>query len=123
MGDAFQKSAVPVIEAEPDLQDLAVGNFQQFVEVQSPAGKVQEIAWALTGVKGAPVSPTMLEGRWPEGDDEVALGAETLRTLGVSVGDTVTVVVGNHRTRYDGRRRAGVPGLRVRGGARPRGRA
>ena len=96
-GDLFQKEGVPVIEAEPDLQDLAVGNFQQFVEVQSPTGKVQEIAWALTGVKGAPVSPTLLEGRWPEGADEVALGAETLRTLGVSLGDTVTVVVGPHR--------------------------
>ena len=40
----------------------------------------------------------MLEGRWPEGADEVALGAETLRTLGVSLGDTVTVVVGDRRS-------------------------
>ena len=38
-GDAFQKHAVPVIEADPGLQDLAVGNFQQFVAVQSPAGR------------------------------------------------------------------------------------
>ena len=97
-GDVFEKEAVPVIEAEPGLQDLAVGNFQQFVAVQSPAGEVQEIAWALTDVKGTTVTPTMLEGRWPEGADEVALGAETLRTLGVSLGDTVTVVVGDRRS-------------------------
>ena len=98
IGDAFQKHAVPVIEADPGLQDLAVGNFQQFVAVQNPAGtEVQEIAWALTNLKGAPVSPTMLEGRWPQNAHEVALGAESLRTLGVSVGDTVTVVVGDHR--------------------------
>ena len=63
IGDAFQKHAIPVIEAEPGLQDLAVGNFQQFVAVQHPAGKeVQEIAWALTNVKGTTVTPDDARG-------------------------------------------------------------
>jgi len=35
----------------------------------------------------------MLEGRWPESSDEIGLGRETLSTLGVRLGDTVTATV------------------------------
>jgi len=94
IGDTFEKEAVPVIQADPGLQDLAVGNFQEPVTLRSATAERQEIAWALTTVKGAPVHPSLLEGRWPAEDNEIALGAETLRALGLSVGDAVTVVVG-----------------------------
>jgi hypothetical protein len=97
IGDAFQKQAVPVIEADPGLRDLAVGNFQQLVTLLGPGGEVPEIAWALERVKGAQVAPTMLEGRWPESPNEIAVGADTLRKLGSQVGETVTVVVGDRR--------------------------
>jgi predicted lysophospholipase L1 biosynthesis ABC-type transport system permease subunit len=94
IGDQFEKEAVPVVRADAGLQDLAVGNFQEPVKLTSPTAETQEIAWALTTVKGAQVHPSLLEGRWPAGDDEIALGAETLRSLGLSIGDTVTVTVG-----------------------------
>ena len=100
VGDSFQKEAIPLIEADPGLQDLAVGNFQQLVEIQGPAGVAQELVWGLENVKGEQVTPTLLDGRWPEGPSEIALGAETLRNIGASVGDTVTVVVGDHRREF-----------------------
>ncbi len=37
------------------------------------------------------IEPIMLEGRVPQADDEIALGASLMRTLGVSIGDTVMV--------------------------------
>lgn len=94
IGDQFEKEAVPVVRADAGLQDLAVGNFQEPVKLTSPTAETQEIAWALTTVKGAQVHPSLLEGRWPTEDNEIALGAETLRSLGLSIGDTVTVTVG-----------------------------
>jgi ABC-type antimicrobial peptide transport system permease subunit len=94
IGDQFEKEAVPVVRADAGLQDLAVGNFQEPVKLTSPTAETQEIAWALTTVKGAQVHPSLLEGRWPTEDNEIALGADTLRSLGLSIGDTVTVTVG-----------------------------
>lgn len=94
IGDQFEREAVPVVRADAGLQDLAVGNFQEPVKLTSPTAETQEIAWALTTVKGAQVHPSLLEGRWPAEDNEIALGAETLRSLGLSIGDTVTVTVG-----------------------------
>jgi predicted lysophospholipase L1 biosynthesis ABC-type transport system permease subunit len=40
--------------------------------------------------------PTMLEGRWPERDDEIALGAVTLRQIDAQIGDVVHVSAGTH---------------------------
>ena len=37
------------------------------------------------------VTPTIVEGRAPLQDDDVALGGRTMQRLGVSIGDTVTV--------------------------------
>jgi hypothetical protein len=94
IGDQFEREAVPVVRADAGLQDLAVGNFQEPVKLTSRSAETQEVAWALTTVKGAQVHPSLLDGRWPTEDNEIALGAETLRSLGLSIGDTVTVTVG-----------------------------
>ena len=90
MGAAFEKQAVPVIRDDPQVRDLAAGNFQQYLALEGPGGVSQEAVWALETVKGAPITTTMLAGRWPTAPDEVALGRETLSSLGVSVGDSVT---------------------------------
>lgn len=47
-------------------------------------------AFAIDPVRGQ-VQPTLLAGRAPVGDDEVALGTENLERLGVAVGDVVPV--------------------------------
>ena len=99
VGSVFQDTAIPVIQADPGLSDLVSGNFQLNVELRGPGGSTQESAWGLQPLKGAPVAPTMLEGRWPKTADEIALGRETLSMLRLSIGDRVRVVVaGTERT-------------------------
>lgn len=48
--------------------------------------------WGLDLLKGS-TGPPLAEGRWPAADGEVALGAQTMRTLGTSVGETIDVEI------------------------------
>lgn len=93
VGSDFQDRAVPAFRDDPGVANLIAGNFQQFLSLETPQGGSQEAIWALRTIKGKPVTTTMLEGRWPQSDDEIALGRETLSILGSSVGDTVTATV------------------------------
>jgi hypothetical protein len=93
VGPAFQDKAVPVIRADPGVQNLAAGNFQQYLSLRGPSGRSQEATWALETMKGKQVTTTMLEGRWPRAANEIALGRETLGRLGVRVGASVTATV------------------------------
>jgi FtsX-like permease family protein len=93
-GERFAKEAVPLLQGDPGLSDLTVGNFQNSVYLQSGSTVIAANAWGLSPVKGDAVVPTMLAGRWPERDDEIALGAVTLRGLGAHVGDVVHVSAG-----------------------------
>jgi len=95
LGSAFQDQAVPVIEADPGISDLAVGNLQESLSFRSPGGNAQEFVWALETVKGNQVTTTMLEGRWPQSPGEVALGRESMSALHLDVGDRVTAAVGD----------------------------
>jgi hypothetical protein len=52
----------------------------------------------VVALEGTAVGPTVAAGRLPVSDDEIALGAETARRAGVSVGDAVLVSAGG-RTR------------------------
>lgn len=87
----FERRAMPVLEAEDGLSDLSEGNFQHGVGVRTPTASIGVNVWGISGVKGRLVHPTMLEGRWPVADDEIALGSLTLREIGATIGDTVTV--------------------------------
>lgn len=93
LGSAFQDQAIPAIRDDEDVEDLVGGNFQQNVSLQGPGGATQEAVWGLETVKGRLVTTTMLEGRWPAASNEIGLGRETMSTLGVGVGDSVTVTV------------------------------
>jgi putative ABC transport system permease protein len=93
LGSTFQELAVPAFRDDPGVANLEAGNFQQFLSLESPHGRSQEAIWGLETIKGEPVTTTMLEGRWPQTDDEIALGRETLSILGSRVGDTVTASV------------------------------
>lgn len=94
VGAAFQEEVVPEFRADPGVQDLDAGNFQQTVVLEGPAGASEEAVWAFETLKGDPLRTTMLEGRWPRTPDEIALGRESLSMLGLRVGDTVRAVGG-----------------------------
>jgi ABC-type antimicrobial peptide transport system permease subunit len=93
LGSAFEETAIPVLRDDEHVQDLVGGNFQQNLALRGPGGATQEAVWGLEKIKGHQVTTTMLEGRWPAAPDEIGLGRETLSTLGVRVGDTVTATV------------------------------
>jgi ABC-type lipoprotein release transport system permease subunit len=96
-GDLFQKAANKVLRGNPAFSDLSFGNFENSVYVTRGGTSLTVNTWAISPVQGANVVPTMLEGRWPANDDEIALGATTLSRLGLAVGDTVHVEVGTHQ--------------------------
>jgi hypothetical protein len=94
---AFERRAVPLLLAEPGLSDLSIGNFQHGVEVRTPTASTGVNVWGITRAKGRLVHPTLLEGRWPVADDEIALASITLREIGAAPGDRVTVSAGGNR--------------------------
>ena len=51
---------------------------------------VEAIAMTVEPVKGE-ITPTVVSGRGPRADDEIAVGRDTLDQVGVELGDTVTV--------------------------------
>ena len=89
IGDVFQNEAIPIALDDPDVGDLTVGNFQEQIGLVGPNGAQSVAIWGMESLKGDPIDLTMLEGRWPDADDEIAVGLQTARALGVSVGDQV----------------------------------
>ena len=98
-GTLFEQRAVPILERNPGFTDMTIGNFQNSVYVGQGDSVVAANAWGLSPAKGAAVVPTMLAGRWPTSDDEIALGSITLDQIGAQVGDRIRVS-GGGRT-YD----------------------
>jgi len=96
-GDLFATRALPLIEKSSGFTDMTVGNFQNAVYLPTPDGETLAVnVWGLSSVKGQPVVPTMLAGRWPERNDEIALGSVTLRELDAKIGDVLHVGAGTH---------------------------
>jgi hypothetical protein len=93
-GKLFEQRAVPVLERDPAFTDLTIGNFQDAVYVGEGESIVSASAWGLSTAKGSPVVPTMLAGRWPTSENEIALGATTLKEIGATIGDRVPVSAG-----------------------------
>ncbi|MGH8986853.1 MAG: FtsX-like permease family protein [Acidimicrobiia bacterium] len=76
------------IEADLEADDRVAGwSKAQLSRVALDRRSVPAIG--LEMVEGA-VAPTVVEGRVPVGDDEIALGRRTLQQLDVDIGDTVT---------------------------------
>jgi hypothetical protein len=57
-------------------------------------------AIAYTQLRGEPIEPVVVSGRAPDGPDEVALGATTVRALGKRVGDSIAVAGRNSTLNY-----------------------
>lgn len=67
-------------------------------------------AFAITSLRGV-IDPTVLAGRAPRADDEVALGAQTLSALHRKIGDRVTARTRSHTAQYRVVGRVAVPGF------------
>ena len=76
---------VPRLAANPSLAAVAAGTV---VEIEVARARVS--ALAVEPVKG-PFPTVLLEGRAPEGPDEIVFGSRSLRAAGARVGDRVTV--------------------------------
>ncbi len=85
-------SQLPFIESASGVSDATPGVHGR-VEVEGASVP------AIGLGQGAPaLHPPVLSGRVPQADDEIALGADTLRRIGRSVGDRVAVGIGGEST-------------------------
>lgn len=76
------------LEANDSVDEIAVG---AVVNVSINGTRVD--ALAVDPVRGR-IDPILVDGRAPRSDREIALGAETMRDLGVAIGDLVGVGLG-----------------------------
>lgn len=72
--------------ADPDIEAAAIVLYDEQITING----VEAIAMTFDPVKGG-IAPTVIQGREPLAEDEIALGSDTLRSVGVDVGTTVTV--------------------------------
>ena len=77
------------------ISDFAAGTV---LEVDIEGVRVE--AFAVDPVKGV-VSPALLAGRAPDGPREIVLGSKTLERLGVDVGNSVDVRIGDHQESFE----------------------
>lgn len=85
----------PLLEKAEQIAAYSAGATNVRVLASRPGGPPLDVqALALTPRKGdVDVVPPLIEGRWPNDDDEVALGSGTMRKLAVEIGDQVDVAV------------------------------
>jgi len=74
------------IDAQPDVTSLAL-----YTDDHARVGDVTVPVLGMDLVRGA-ATPTLLTGRIPVGDDEIAFGRGSAKTIGAHVGDEVTLV-------------------------------
>ncbi|MBA2327933.1 MAG: FtsX-like permease family protein [Actinobacteria bacterium] len=82
--DTLATRGVALLATDDRVEGAAVGNFRAGFEIDGR--RVDGLV--LDTVRGD-LAPSILDGRRPEADDEIALGARTLRDLDLDVGDTV----------------------------------
>lgn len=82
----LRPEVLEAIAANPTVTDRALGH-RAVLEIDGHAAP----AWALEQLEGS-IEPTILAGRAPAAEDELALGGQTLDRVGKEIGDTVTVV-------------------------------
>ena len=89
----------PVLERSAEIREYSSGATNVRVLVSHGERRSLDIqALALTPRRGD-VLPPLLQGRWPNDDDEVTLGTNSMRSLGVSLGDTVEISVADDSIR------------------------
>jgi hypothetical protein len=79
----------PVVTSDPDIASVSQG----YTGVPLNSGRQALAGEAIDGVRGSSLQPTILTGRLPAADDEIALGALDLKQLHTQVGGTVPLVI------------------------------
>jgi len=82
--DTLATRGVALLATDDRVEGAAVGNFRAGFEIDGR--RVDGLV--LDTVRGD-LAPSILDGRRPEADDEIALGTRTLRSLDLDVGDSV----------------------------------
>jgi len=82
-------AATPVLASDPDIESVSQG----YTGVPLTSGDHELGGEAIDIVRGSSLQPTLLTGRLPVADDEVALGTLDLKQLHVHLGDTVPLVI------------------------------
>lgn len=97
IGDAF----APALDAEagqlienPTVEAVSVGT-----EARIEVGGTLVDAMAIEPRKGS-IEPVVVDGRSAAAADEIMLGTRTLRDLGVDLGDTVSITLGDRSARF-----------------------
>lgn len=91
------EEAEALLRADPDVETFGRGGaFNVFIEGRPLIPYTYE---------SGGIEPTILEGRAPRGDAEIALGPKLLRALKLRIGDDVNVVFGDHPSGPGGRLR------------------
>jgi hypothetical protein len=85
-------AAVPADQLEWALEQSFVSDVEIYRSTSAAIGDVSTPVMSSEPVRGH-AGPTLLEGRVPSGDDEVALGRVTARRVGSGVGDLVAIQV------------------------------
>jgi len=92
VGDDFDPDTsgyvLPVLRSTPGIVDLSAGGAGEVA-----IGSQNVSTLGVDRVTGS-IEPVILDGRTAERDDEIVLGARTLRESGAHVGETVRVVAG-----------------------------
>jgi FtsX-like permease family/MacB-like periplasmic core domain len=84
-----------ILQADPNLGAIGEADIREFLQLGSPDHLVRVNAFAFKALRGR-IGPTIQDGREPQALDEIALGAKTMRALGVSVGDRIRVSGGRN---------------------------
>jgi len=84
--DTLATRGTAVLEDDDRVEGTAVGSLRASFAVDG-----DRVDGLVLDSVGGDVAPSILEGRRPEADDEIALGTRTLRSLDAAVGDTVDV--------------------------------
>ena len=91
LGDAL----VPALAGDPDVAEVSAGTV---IQLQLQGGERVD-AYALEQSVGE-VGPTVTAGRLATAEDEIVLGARTLRHIDAEVGDTIDVASGGRTQRF-----------------------
>ncbi len=81
--------AKPVLASDPDIAAVSQG----YTGVPLASGRMALAGEAIDDVRGSSLQPTLLTGRLPLTDDEVALGTLDLKQLHTHVGGTIPLVI------------------------------
>jgi hypothetical protein len=116
-GEEPEPGPQPEIDRRALLDDAEIDAFAELLDdEQVTIDGVEAVAMTVEPVKGE-ITPTVVRGREPRSDDEIAVGSDTFDEVGAELGDTVSV--GSRHQRSAEFRLVGIVALPTFGEATP----